>query len=49
MTMTMPTQETVCNFNAKASHDEPVYKISCLALAVLGIFLGVSKKIKWVT
>jgi len=36
--MTMSTQETVCNFNAKASHDEPVYKIWCLALAVPEIF-----------
>jgi len=28
MTLTMPTQGTVCNPYAKASHGEPVYKTS---------------------
>jgi len=27
VTVTTPTQGTVCNPNAKASHGEPVYKI----------------------
>jgi len=37
--MTMPTQETVCNPNAKLSHAEPVYKFDVSSFSHFGVML----------
>jgi len=52
--MTTPTQGTLCNPNAKASHGEPLMANQCTKFEVSsfsrsGDILGGSKKIKWVT
>jgi len=44
MTVTTPTQGTVCNLSAKTSYVEPVYKISS-SISHSGDILGGNKKL----